>query len=179
MKRIGPPIFERRFVPRNTIVLKEGEPGANAYLIQSGAVEVFTEGQGGPLKLAALEAGQIFGEMALILDAPRAASVRTTEDSNLIVITRQAFQTKLDKTDPTIKALVHMFTKRILAGNTTRLHEANDISELIASSRVLFENAANSVPHEYRKIYKQSIGPKYDDFIEAVREFQNRYGEAE
>ena len=64
-------ILERRFVPEGTLVMRQGEEGYSAYLIQSGSVGIYSEQDGRKVELARLQAGQIFGEMALIFDEPR------------------------------------------------------------------------------------------------------------
>ena len=112
-------ILERRFVPKDTMIIREGEEAYSAYLIQSGRVSVFTEEEdGSEIELAKIGVGEICGEMALIDEDPRSASVRTIEDCNLIVITRSAFEEKLKNSDPTIQAVVRMLIKRIIASNT-------------------------------------------------------------
>lgn len=110
-------ILERRAVPKGTFVMREGDPGNCAYLIQSGVVKVFTEKDDKKTVLATLEAGEIFGEMALVFDEPRSASVVAAEETNLIVITREMFKQKLHKTDPTIKAIIGMLIKRVTQTN--------------------------------------------------------------
>ncbi len=111
-------ILERRFVPKGTAIIKEDDDAYSAYLIQSGEVSVFTNKDGKEIELARLGAGEICGEMALIADDKRTASVRTVEDCNLIVITRSAFEEKLRNSDPTIRAVVSMLIKRIIASNS-------------------------------------------------------------
>ena len=100
-------ILERCFVPEGKLVVKEGEDGNCAYLIQSGSVTVFTYNEGARIDLANFEAGEIFGELALIFDEPRSASVVANEDCNLIVITRNTLKHKLDNSDPTVKEIEH------------------------------------------------------------------------
>ena len=84
-------ILERRFVPEGTLILRQGEPGNSAYLIQSGSVSVYTEHDGKTIELAKLELGQIFGEMALIDREPRSASVTSVDDTRLLVMKRPDF----------------------------------------------------------------------------------------
>ena len=128
-------ILERRFVPKGSVIIKEGDEGYSAYLIQSGEVEVYSENkEGKKVVLATLGAGEICGEMALIEDGVRTASVRTKEDCNLVIITRAAFEEKLRKTDTTIRAVVHMLIRRIIAANKQRMasekpHEDNGKKE--------------------------------------------------
>lgn len=110
-------ILERRFVPKGSVIIKEGEEAYSAYLIQSGKVGVYTEKDGKQVQLAELGMGEICGEMALIGEDARAANVRTLEDCNLIVITRSAFEEKLRNSDPTIRAVMHMLIKRLKISN--------------------------------------------------------------
>ncbi len=110
-------ILERRFVPKGSVIIKEGEEAYSAYLIQSGKVGVYTLKDGRQVQLAELGMGEICGEMALIGEDSRAANVKTLEDCNLIVITRSAFEEKLRHSDPTIRAVMHMLIKRLKTSN--------------------------------------------------------------
>lgn len=110
-------ILERRFIPKNTVIIKQGEEAFFAYLIQSGSVSVYKEKDGETVELAQLGMGEICGEMALINEELRSASVKAIEDCNLIVITRRAFEDKLNSSDPTIQAIVKMLIDRIVGFN--------------------------------------------------------------
>ncbi len=61
------------------IIIKEGAVDHCAYMIEKGRVEVFNERNGKQVKLSELGRGQIFGEMGLITEQPRTASVRALE----------------------------------------------------------------------------------------------------
>ncbi len=98
-------ILERRFVPRYTHIITEGEEGSSAFLIQAGSVEISSTHNGRKVVLGNLQTGEIFGEMSLIRNTPRTATVEALEDCNLIIITRQALKAKLDGSDPTIRAI--------------------------------------------------------------------------
>jgi CRP-like cAMP-binding protein len=74
----------REFNPGSTIV-REGDPASiGFYLILEGRVEV----RKGQKVLAKLGVGDYFGEMALILDAPRSADVVATQKTKCLMITR-------------------------------------------------------------------------------------------
>jgi len=124
-------ILERRFVPKGRVIIKEGDEGYSAYLIQSGEVEVYSENEEGQeVSLAKLGTGEICGEMALISDGIRTASVRTVQDCNLVIITRAAFEEKLKRSDTTIQAVVQMLIRRIISSNKERLVEqVKDIND--------------------------------------------------
>ena len=57
-------------------LFRQGDPGDAAYLIISGEAEVSAETPAGPLVLATLGANEIVGEMAILGNVPRAATVR-------------------------------------------------------------------------------------------------------
>jgi CRP-like cAMP-binding protein len=87
--------FEMITVPAGQIVIEEGEEGAEAYIVARGELEV-SRGDGdddvAPVVLAKLGSGALFGEMALLSRAPRAARVSTTRASILLVAKRDALE---------------------------------------------------------------------------------------
>ena len=165
-------ILERRYVPKGTVVMREGEPGTSAFLIQSGVVQVYTEHEGRKIELAKLETGQIFGEMALIYDAERSATVRASMDCNLIVITRQAFEEKLRKSDGTIKAIVEMLTSRLVSGNDTVVMKNTDLDQLVETSRIIYQNVLSDMPRSRQSKFQSEVLPKLDEFLDAIRKFR-------
>lgn len=172
-------VLERRFVPEGTLVLRQGEPGNCAYLIQSGAVSVFAEHEGKTVELAKLELGQIFGEMALIFDDPRTASVKAIEDCNLIVITRQSFKQKLDRSDPTIKAIVRMLTQRIVSANNAVINKKSDMADLMDTVNVIYQNVLGTLPRNQQRTFQNGVLPKLEEFMNAVRAFAERFAKEE
>ncbi|MCC6598946.1 MAG: cyclic nucleotide-binding domain-containing protein [Alphaproteobacteria bacterium] len=176
-KRKPPAILERRFVPEGTVIVKQGSHGNTAYLVQSGAVQVFIEHEEKTIGLAKLGVGEIFGEMALIFDEPRTASVKATEDCNLIVITRQAFRQKLDKSDATIRAIVQMFAKRITTSNNALINKKSDLSDLIETTQIIYQNVFAALPRNQQRTFQNAVHPKLEDFVNAIQSFQDRFEE--
>jgi hypothetical protein len=70
-------------------VFREGDGGSEMYIIESGNVEVLRAGRGEPLAL--LGPGDFFGEMAILEDQPRFASVRAKSAARLLKVDRAAF----------------------------------------------------------------------------------------
>lgn len=169
-------ILERRFVPEGTLILRQGEPGNSAYLIQSGSVSVFTEHDGKTVELAKLDLGQIFGEMALIFDDPRTASVKALEDCNLIIITRQSFKQKMDRSDPTIKAIVGMLTQRVVTANNAVINKKSDINDLMDTVNVIYQNVLATLPRGHQRTFQNGVFPKLEEFLNAIRAFKDRFG---
>lgn len=74
------------------IIFRQGDLGHKVYVIGRGEVEVVQEGAGEPAGLIArLGAGEYFGEMALIRQAPRMATVRAVTDVEVLAIKAGAF----------------------------------------------------------------------------------------
>lgn len=166
-------ILERRFVPEGTMIMNQGEKGNCAYLIQSGRASVYAEADGKTVELAKLEQGQIVGEAALIFDAPRTASVKAVEDMNLIVLTRQTMDQKLKQTDPTIRALVEMLTKRLVSGNNIVVNSMSDSSDLLDTAQHVYQNVMAALPEEKQSDFQDQVLPKLDAFLSAVRSFDS------
>ena len=81
----------RRFSPGDTVI-REGEESHEAYIIRSGTAEVFKRSSSGQeIPIARLDDGEIFGEMGLILDRPRSATVRACEELNVDVVDPTSF----------------------------------------------------------------------------------------
>ena len=100
-------------VPVGQFVLREGDPGDSLYVVLDGELEV-TKRQGSQDVLLALyEPGQFFGEMALLEQAPRSASVRTLRESTLLMISQAAFQTLLSCSASAPLKVLHTVTTRL------------------------------------------------------------------
>jgi CRP-like cAMP-binding protein len=69
-------VLERRTLAAGDLLMRRGERGGRAWLIESGQLQVFVSGgPPGSHRIATLRAGTVVGEPALFTDAPRLASV--------------------------------------------------------------------------------------------------------
>ncbi len=81
----------RRAVPAQTILFQEGDAGDTFYMIYAGKVEIFSGTGEDEQTLNVLDAGEWFGELALIDDQPRSGTARTLKASVLITLPKQEF----------------------------------------------------------------------------------------
>ncbi|MDP7133711.1 MAG: cyclic nucleotide-binding domain-containing protein, partial [Planctomycetota bacterium] len=80
------------------IIIKQDDPGNEAYVIQSGRVEVVVEDEKGDYHVvASLSAGDFFGELALLEDMPRSANVRAVAETHVLVLERPIFDKFVDR----------------------------------------------------------------------------------
>ncbi len=81
----------RRF-PKGTVLFDENDLGSRMYVIRTGRVKIYRKVNNQEVVLAMLDAGEFFGEMALLENLPRSAAAMTTEDSELIEVDQQTFE---------------------------------------------------------------------------------------
>ena len=82
-----------RSLKTGELLFKEGDAGDKFYILQSGSIEILKDKAGTePDRLAVKKAGDAFGEMALLTDAARSATVRALEPTNLLVVSREQFE---------------------------------------------------------------------------------------
>jgi CRP-like cAMP-binding protein len=90
-------VSQERVSPQGTVILRGGDVGDSVFLISSGSVQVTLEGTNGPLStLAILQAGEIFGEMAVLERRPRSATVLARENCLLLEIAGEEIRKLLE-----------------------------------------------------------------------------------
>lgn len=110
------------------IVIEEGTKGTSAYVIVSGTAEVIKRWGGRDVIIAILGEGQVFGEMGLIEDRPRSATVRARSELKARIIDRDHFnellRTKPSVLIPILKSLFEKLRQAsdLLAERTTEAH---------------------------------------------------------
>lgn len=83
------------------IIIEEGTKGSSAYVILSGAVEVLKKSGNKEVAVATLGEGKVFGEMGLIEDRPRSATIKALSEVKVRIIDRDQFNNLL-RTKPSI-----------------------------------------------------------------------------
>jgi CRP/FNR family transcriptional regulator, cyclic AMP receptor protein len=73
------------------VVCRQGDPGDAAYLIIDGEADIILETPAGPITVATLGANDIVGEMAILCDAPRNATVRAKGRLTALKIAKEPF----------------------------------------------------------------------------------------
>lgn len=111
---------------RGDRIVEQGEKGEAFFIVVRGRVQVSVlTPDAREIVLTDLSEGEHFGEMALLDDSPRSASVTAAERSELAVLTREAFFDLLRGN--------FVLTRTLLASFSRRLRHANDTIEGLAS----------------------------------------------
>ncbi len=114
-----------------TRIFQYGDPGDKLFIILEGKVRISREVSGmGEEALAVLGPGQVFGEMALLDEAPRSADARAHERCRLLVITKDAFEDLLFMH----KELAYEVLWSSVRMLSARLRETNDKLTFLSTS---------------------------------------------
>ena len=97
------------------VIFNEGEPGHEMFVIQSGCVEI----RRGNRVLGTLQEKSIFGEMALIDDAPRSATAVAATDVNLVLVGEKQFLFLVSETPFFSLNVMRTLVRRLRASNET------------------------------------------------------------
>jgi CRP/FNR family cyclic AMP-dependent transcriptional regulator len=165
-------VVSRRSFPRGATIILAGETTDSLYVVISGRLKVqMSDHEGREVILAILGAGEYFGEMGLIDDSPRSASVITLEPCELIGLSKHDFMRCLSDN--------FEMSTMVMRGLVKRLREADGkISNLALMdvygrvARLLLDMAetVNGEKIIARKVAKQDIAK----MIGASREMVSR-----
>jgi CRP/FNR family transcriptional regulator, cyclic AMP receptor protein len=115
----------RRSFPKGRTIVAEGEPSQSLYILLSGRAKVQrSDAEGKEVILAMIGPGEFFGEMSLIDDAPRSASVITVESCDFMAIQKDSFKAMLSQSTD--------MAMQIMRGLVRRLREADKKIETLA-----------------------------------------------
>jgi len=121
-------------VPAHTNLMAMEQPGNRVYIIISGTVKVFVDHvDGTEVILALLGPGDVVGEMSLVDNLTRSASVSTLESSTLVWMDRASFWRELQAIPQMMANMVAMLSRRLRLANTRlRANATLDVESRIA-----------------------------------------------
>lgn len=109
--------FDKEVFKKGETIIKEGEKGDKAYYILKGSVTVTKKISGKEVELANLTAGSIFGEMSIITEEERSATVIANEDIELAILTKNTLERSLEKLPPYVNEIIKSITERLFEAN--------------------------------------------------------------
>jgi CRP/FNR family cyclic AMP-dependent transcriptional regulator len=105
-------LVEEVEVPTGRVLMREGDPGREAFVIADGEARVTVRGK----RAVTMGPGECFGEMALLHNAPRSATVTAASDMKLFVLGSREFSSLVDE--------VPSVARKVLAAVADRLRSA-------------------------------------------------------
>ncbi len=99
-------------------IIRQGDPADCMYVVQGGQAEVIVQKPHGEIRLAVLEPGDVFGEMALFTKTARSATVRALGEARVLRVDKGGFLKRVHE-DPSLAF-------RILQKMAERIRELNE-----------------------------------------------------
>jgi CRP-like cAMP-binding protein len=126
-------LTSRRTCPKDTVVFFENEEGDSFFCIVDGRIKVTILGDDGrEVILSVLSRGDFFGEMALLDNEPRSATAIAVEDTELLSLHRNDFQSVLSDNRTIMSALIKILAARLRRAN----HQISTLALLDVYGRV-------------------------------------------
>jgi CRP/FNR family cyclic AMP-dependent transcriptional regulator len=132
LKKVSEIVFERSYEV-GEMIFEEAQPGAALFLVIDGLVSVEILKENFTAKLAVLEKGAFFGEMALLDEAPRSASARAMEPTRALALYRNDLN-RLIHSDPETACHIYRALARIVGD---RLRSTNEMVQTEANPEKL------------------------------------------
>ncbi|HUG29295.1 MAG TPA: cyclic nucleotide-binding domain-containing protein [Candidatus Limnocylindria bacterium] len=117
LERVGQ-LADEVDLPAGRVLMRQGESGSEMFIIARGAVVVERDGR----EIAVRGPGEVFGEIALLSEGPRTATVTCTEPSTLLVLAHREFHTLMDETPGVRAAVLDELARRLRAVEIDRAH---------------------------------------------------------
>lgn len=123
----------QRTYARGQYLCSQGDPGDRLFVIAEGLVKViFATEEGDEMVLATLQPPEVFGELAVVDQAPRSASVMAVEPTRALLLSRSRLQEVMRSSPPVVDAVL-----TTLAGMVRRLTgQAGDLAFLDLGGRL-------------------------------------------
>lgn len=109
--------FGNESLALNQVLFKEGDVGDAVYVLVSGKLEVFKEGDHGETLIGKIEPGEFVGEMCYLTRSLRTAGVRAAEPCQLIKIPFAQFESLVTSKISWSNKLLQLYSKRLLDMN--------------------------------------------------------------
>lgn len=146
---------------KNAILMTEGDAGESMYVIASGLVKVFvSDDEGKELVLYEQGKGAVIGDIALLDDEPRSASVATLERTSAVMINKTDFLRTLQSSPEMALGIIRSLTQRLRhATQGSRSLALDNVYRRLADKLLeLSEEAGDGVMRLSKKYSHQELG---------------------
>ncbi|KAI9291389.1 camp-dependent protein kinase regulatory subunit [Neoconidiobolus thromboides FSU 785] len=118
---------------RGEDIIVQGGVGDYFYVVESGSFDVYVEKDGGKVKVLSYSAGGSFGELALMYNAPRAATVTCTEDAVLWALDRVTFRKILMEQTSRKRRMYESFLEEVPLLTNLEPYERHKVADALES----------------------------------------------
>ena len=135
--------MELKTFRKGDVIIEKGSYGTCAYVIKSGRVEVSDLVDNRRTVLAILEEEQIFGEMGLVEDKPRTATVMSIEDVQLVVLNRDSLNDLFVNNPKVLIPIINALFER--SGTVNRRLKSEDAPKIVETDGCEFPDGTKLI----------------------------------
>lgn len=137
-------IQTRKMFKAGDTIMRQGEHGESAYIIEKGRVEILIEKANGVTQRVGTRGeGTLIGEMAIVDNEPRIATIVAIEDCSLLEITQADFNRRLKNADPVLQITAQVILTRY--------------RDMLMRTAILKESPAYPTPEELERGYMEQL----------------------
>ncbi len=158
---------------KDQIIFSEGDEGDCAYIIEKGRVLAFVTKDKEEVPLSILGEGEIFGEMSLIDNMPRSASVRALEDARLAIVTKQQVLERVSTADKVVQLLMRVLLKRLRNRNSHLTFAGTNSQDLELENDPTAQSALDKIRLE-NQIFQAFQNKEFELFYQPIVNLKNK-----
>lgn len=126
------PTLRKEYYPRSAIICREGEPGSSIYIILSGQVKLSMTENTHTTNLTYLNAGDFFGESAVLTNDPRSVTAEAVIDAEIVLLGQQSFHEFVERDPTIIHNIIRTVDQRIRKKTLGMFHQQPKHSQIIS-----------------------------------------------
>jgi len=173
-------ITREKAYPKGSVILFEDDPGDSLFVVRQGRVKVVLVGEDGlEVILGVLGVGEHFGELSLIDEQPRSAHVIAMEDAQMLVLRREDFKARVERSPAVAWALMQGLSRRLRRadekiGGLVLLDVPGRIARLLLDAADESGSDRIEKPLTHQTI-AQMIGASRETVSRAMKDFQESH----
>lgn len=170
---LGIPGLKKLVVMPGRSIFEQGTPAHQAFYIESGRVEVRISEGAHTIKVAEIGPGEIFGEMGVLDNRLRIATVTTIEQSTIAVITRKELEERIANiADPVVKSMIAALVKRLSAANAAQMQHYKTLALFQDRMAGLIAGVNTGIPQEKRDEFTAEVMPVLDRLEDVMKKYR-------
>ena len=167
-------ILDRRFLPKGELVIEEGSIGERAFFIETGKVDIFMrDKKGRNVKIAEAGPGSIVGEMAILGEGERSASIVTSADSILVSISAGDIEKALRSSDHLMQQIMRLMATRLKDTNARLIRQNMELKEFEEAAELTVKNIGLHIPQNKQNAFKNEVVPLLDKLKDTLSKYHH------
>jgi len=164
-------IIHEKTLTAGEVLFAEGDKGENFYIIKSGKIDILKSDNipDKKVKLATRSKGDFFGEMSLLEDSPRFATAKATNDSTVLVFSRNNFQQLLNENPSIAMKVLGVLSSRLRDSDTQMIKDLEQKNTELEKTNKKLRDATEELEQSYENL--KSTNNFLETIISASRFF--------